>query len=149
MDRRGGSNRGERRAGRSQSKAIAAQIVREHPVNEGMQAYVVRSRAGRLGAASADARISRGRDAAGVPGAARGLRESCRTAGGARSADRERDLAIRISLGAGRGRMTRRLPAELLSISFAGGAAGCGVAVILLRMLSQWRARLDFPVQST
>jgi predicted permease len=127
-------------------RTITTQMVREHPVNEGMRLTL---------------------SAPGLAGSA--LRQPTRAFGGgvmllaslvllaacanlavllaARSADRERDLAVRISLGAGRGRLARQLLTELLSISIAGGAAGCGVAVILLRMLSQWRAPLDFPIQ--
>lgn len=127
-------------------KTITAQMVREHPVNEGMRLTL---------------------SAPGLAGSA--LRQPMRAFGGgvmllaslvllaacanlaallaARSADRERDMALRISLGASRSRLTRQLLTELLSISIAGGAAGCGVAVVLLRMLSQWRAPLDFPVQ--
>src|SRR5438094_618721 len=93
---------------------------------------------------------------AGKAGLAETLESSARTFGstaalsecwGWRGADRERELAIRVSIGAGRGRLVRQLLTESLAISFAGGAAGCGVAVVLLRMLSQWRAPLEFPVQ--
>ena len=65
----------------------------------------------------------------------------------ARTADRGRDLAIRVSIGAGGGRIVRQLLTESLWIGMLGGAAGCARAVILLRLLSQWRAPLDFPVQ--
>lgn len=65
----------------------------------------------------------------------------------ARTADRQRELAIRLSIGAGRGRLLRQMLTEASVLSSAGGAAGCVVAVILLRMLSQWRSPLDFPVQ--
>src|SRR5205807_1023416 len=65
----------------------------------------------------------------------------------ARAADRERDLAIRVSIGAGRGRIARQLLTESLSISIAGGITGCGIAVLLLSVLSKWRAPTEFPVQ--
>jgi predicted permease len=65
----------------------------------------------------------------------------------ARMADRSRDLAIRVSIGAGGSRIVRQLLTESLWIAMLGGAAGCAVAVALLRLLSQWHAPLDFPVQ--
>src|SRR5580704_2960125 len=65
----------------------------------------------------------------------------------ARMADRGRDLAIRVSIGAGGGRIVRQLLTESLWIAILGGASGCALAMILLRLLSQWRAPLDFPVQ--
>jgi predicted permease len=65
----------------------------------------------------------------------------------ARMADRGRDLAIRVSIGAGGGRIMRQLLTESLWIAILGGAAGCALAVGLLRLLSQWHAPLDFPVQ--
>jgi len=65
----------------------------------------------------------------------------------ARMADRGRDLAIRVSIGAGGGRIVRQLLTESLWIAMLGGAAGCALAVGLLRLISQWRAPLGFPVQ--
>src|SRR5262249_14001008 len=65
----------------------------------------------------------------------------------ARAADRERDLAIRVSIGASRNRIVRQLLTESGSIACAGGAAGCVLALVLLRLLTQWRAPLEFPIQ--
>jgi len=66
---------------------------------------------------------------------------------GARGADRQRELAIRISIGAGRARIVRQLLTESLVIALVGGAAGCALAMAGARALSAWHAPIDFPVQ--
>jgi predicted permease len=64
-----------------------------------------------------------------------------------RATDRQRELAIRLAMGAGRGRLIRQVLTEAMMLSAAGGAAGFALAVLLSRALSQWRAPMDFPVQ--
>ncbi len=65
----------------------------------------------------------------------------------ARAADRQREMAIRVSVGADRGRVIRQVLTEALMLSVAGGAIGYGLALVLSHLLSRWRAPLDFPVQ--
>jgi predicted permease len=65
----------------------------------------------------------------------------------ARTTDRQRELAIRLAIGAGRGRVIRQVLTEALMLSVAGGGAGFALAWFLSRALSRWRAPLDFPVQ--
>ena len=65
----------------------------------------------------------------------------------ARATDRQRELAIRTSIGAARGRIIRQLLTETVMLSLFGGAAGFALAAFLSRLLSQWHAPVDFPLQ--
>jgi macrolide transport system ATP-binding/permease protein len=65
----------------------------------------------------------------------------------ARASDRQREIAIRLSIGASRGRVVRQMLTETLVLSAVGGAAGIWLATLLSKLLSQWHAPMDFPVQ--
>ena len=52
----------------------------------------------------------------------------------ARAVSRERELAVRIALGAGRGRLTRQSLTETLLVSMSGVVAGWILAMVLLRV---------------
>jgi predicted permease len=53
----------------------------------------------------------------------------------ARAFMRQRELAVRLSLGASRGRLIRQMLVESLALSFAGGAVGLALAFVLTRGL--------------
>jgi predicted permease len=67
----------------------------------------------------------------------------------ARSADRARELAIRLSIGSTRWRILRQLLTEAVLISLAGGIAGTIVAAALLGAISRWRPIPELPIHVT
>jgi predicted permease len=60
----------------------------------------------------------------------------------ARGTARAREIAVRASLGAGRGRLARHLLAEAALLGAVGGTAGMGLAYLLLGLVSQEVARV-------
>jgi predicted permease len=67
----------------------------------------------------------------------------------ARSADRGRELAIRLALGSSRWHVLRQLLAEALLISVFGGAIGAFFSTILLNALTRWQPFPQFPIHVT
>ena len=63
----------------------------------------------------------------------------------ARAADRSREVALRLALGAGRLRILQQLFTEALLVSMMGGAVGLVGSVWLLRLLSAWQPFSRYP----
>jgi predicted permease len=68
-------------------------------------------------------------------------------ASAARAADRQREIAIRMSIGAGRWRVYRQMLTEAVALAIAGGAIGMLATTIAAEALSAWQLPIGLPVQ--
>jgi predicted permease len=64
----------------------------------------------------------------------------------ARTADRAKEMALRLALGSRRGLILRQMLTEAVMVSLAGGALGLAGAVAILRILSSWQPLPEAPI---
>ncbi len=126
--------------------AIAADLGREYPkINEGIK--IVLSEPGLFGTFLRGA--TRGFSAVLMGVAGMVLLIACVNLASlllARASDRRRETAIRLALGAARGRLIRQLLTESFVLSIAGGAAGILLALWLTGLFAAWRPPVDIPI---
>ena len=126
---------------------IAARLKRQYPKEEEKLGFEL-SRPGLIG--DYGGRAVRGFLAGLMALAGIVLLAACANLGGlfaARTADRTREIAIRMAIGSSRWRVTRQVLVEALVISILGGAGACGLAWMALTSLSAWRPPTPFPVR--
>ena len=78
------------------------------------------------------------------------LLASCANLGGlfaARTADRTRELAIRMAIGSSRWRVVRQILSEAILIAIFGGVFACGLAWMALSGLARWRPPSEYPMK--
>src|SRR5260221_11032426 len=62
---------------------------------------------------------------------------------------RAREMALRLAIGAGRGRLVRQLVTESLLIAIAGGVLGLGVGYAGMTLFRQIELPTDLPIMIT
>ena len=65
----------------------------------------------------------------------------------ARTADRTREIAIRMAVGSSRWRIVRQIFVEALVISILGGAGACALAWIAISGLGNWHPPTEYPLR--
>jgi putative ABC transport system permease protein len=112
---------------------IAAALAAEHPVDEGVGVAVKRLADSRVGALQPMLYLLMGAVSLILLIACVNLANLLL----ARNSTRQRELAVRAALGAGRGGLVRQLLAETLLLSLIGGAVGSACAEIGLRAVAR------------
>ncbi len=119
--------------------AIAAQLAREYPkADTGMPLRLVRP-----GLWADDGDVIRGFLYSVTGLALLMLAAACANLASlfaARAADRSRELAVRVALGASQWRLVRQVMTEAVVLSMVGGGAGLVSAGLLLVALSRWQS---------
>ena len=113
---------------------LGAEIAREHPESQGgMALWTIPLRDDMVGDTRTPLLVL-------MASAGLVLVITCANLAGAllsRSLSRRKEFAVRIALGAGRGRLVRQLLTESMVLAVAGGAAGLALATFGLRTLRQ------------
>src|ERR1700680_693720 len=119
---------------------IAARTARLYPKDEEKLSFKL-TRPGLMGdffGAPARAFLAGGLGLSGIV-----LLAACANLGGlfaARTADRTREIAIRMAIGSSRWRIVRPILAEAVVIAMFGGVCACGLAWIALAGLANWHS---------
>jgi predicted permease len=126
---------------------IAARIAREYPKDEEKLSFKL-TRPGLMGdffGAPARGFLAGVLGLAGIV-----LLAVCANLGGlfaARTADRAREIAIRMAIGSSRWRIVRQILAEAIVISILGGGLACGLAWTALTGLANWHPPTEYPLR--
>ena len=126
---------------------IAARIAREHPKEEDGLALIL-TRPGFLGDFIGGPVRAFMAGVMGLAGIV--LLAACINLGGlfaARTADRTREIAIRMSIGSSRCRVVRQVLVEAVVIALCGGAFGCLLAWTALAGLANWQPPAQIPIR--
>ncbi|PYU13258.1 MAG: hypothetical protein DMG37_10875, partial [Acidobacteria bacterium] len=128
--------------------AIAQELARQNPADDGLSARLVKP--GLLGDMFGDPARS---FLAGIMLLAfLVLLAACANLASlfaARTADRSRELAIRLAIGSSRWNVLRQLLAEAVLLSVLGGALGTLFSTTLLNALTRWQPFPEFPIHVT
>jgi len=132
---------------RAELDAIAARIRRQYPAEEETLGFKL-ARPGLLGdtlGGPARAFLAGVMFLAGIV-----LLAACANLGSlfaARTADRAREIAIRLAIGSSRWRILRQVLVEALVISILGGACACGLSWMALTGLANWHPPTEYPIK--
>jgi predicted permease len=126
---------------------IAARIARQYPKDEEKLSFKL-TRPGLMGdffGAPARGFLAGVLGLAGIV-----LLAACANLGGlfaARTADRTREIAIRMAIGSSRWRVVLQILAEAVVISICGGAIACVLAWLALAGLANWHPPTEYPLR--
>jgi predicted permease len=126
---------------------IAARIARQHPKEEEKMGFKL-TRPGLMGdffGAPARGFLIGVMGLAGIV-----LLAACANLGSlfaARTADRTREIAIRMAIGSSRWRIICQILIEALVVSILGGAFACGLAWMAITGLGNWHPPTEYPIK--